>query len=209
MQYTNLIWDFDGMLFNTYPRMATAFQMALKEFGVDADYDEVMKRIKLSVRIAADEYCAANQLDRNALSARYHEIEHGLSLDSIIPYDGMCEILRDAVKAGCRHFLYTHRDHTALEALARHGLDGLFTGFITINDPFPPKPAPDAIQSILSRFDVQPETALMLGDRDIDVLAARNAGIEGALFDPDHFYDGFENRLRSNSVEELRALLGL
>lgn len=209
MQHTNLIWDFDGMLFNTYPRMTTAFQMALSDFGVNVDYDEVMKQIKRSVRIAAEYYSENNNLDCSALSKRYHEIEHGLSLDSIIPYDGMCELLRDAVKAGCRHFLYTHRDHTALEALARHGLDGLFSGFITINDPFPPKPAPDAILSILSRFDVKPETALMLGDRDIDVLAARNAGIEGALFDPEHFYDDFENKLRSNTVEELRQVLGL
>lgn len=209
MQYTNLIWDFDGMLFNTYPRMATAFQRALADFGVNEDYDQVMKRIKRSVGSSGKYYAAAFGFDSAALSDRYHEIEHGLSLDTIQPYEGMCEIIQDAANAGARQFLYTHRDHTALEALERHGLSGLFTHFITVNDPFPPKPAPDAIQSILTRFDVPAEKALMLGDRDIDVLAARNAGIEGALFDPDHFYDAFENRLRANTVEELRAVLGL
>lgn len=209
LRYTNLIWDFDGMLFNTYPRMATAFKRALSEMGVEIAYDDVMASIKRSVGKAADKYSLQYGIDRAALAERYHDIEHSLSLDSIVPYDGMCELLKDAAKAGCRHFLYTHRDNTSIEALERYGVVELFGDFVTVLDPFPPKPAPDAILSIIKRNNLDPATSLMLGDRDIDVLAARNAGIMGALFDPEHFYDGFENELRSNSVAELRKVLGL
>lgn len=209
MQYVNLIWDFDGTLFNTYPRMAASFRMALANLGVSADFDEVMRRLKRSFGFAVTHFSDANRLDCDALRARYAEIERGLDLNSIVPYEGVYELLRDVVQSGRRNFLYTHRDHVALDALARHDMDKFFTGFVTADDSFPSKPAPDAILSILERFDVDPETALMLGDRDIDVLAARNAGIDGALFDPEHFYDWFENRLRSASIGELRRLLAL
>ena len=207
MKHIHLIWDFDGMLFNTYPRMAKAFQLALSEMGVEDDYERVMAKIKISVRQAAIEYAEENNLDRAVLSERYHLHEHAMPVDTMIPYEGMCELLKDAVQAGCRHYLYTHRDDSALEALERHGIRDLFSGAITWMDHFPAKPAPDALLCLMEKHELNPDECLMLGDRDIDVLAARNAKIAGALFDPAHFYDGFENELRADSMDALRKLL--
>ncbi|HML49439.1 MAG TPA: HAD hydrolase-like protein, partial [Clostridia bacterium] len=52
-----------------------------------------------------------------------------------------------------------------------------------------------------------PSETVMIGDRDIDILAARNAGIAGCLFDPAHFFDAFETPLRTDTVEGLACLL--
>lgn len=207
MKYIHLIWDFDGMLFNTYPRMAKAFQKALSEMGVEDDYENIMARIKISVRQAAIDYAKEYNLDRAALSERYHLHEHAMPVETMVPYEGMCELLKDAVEAGCRHYLYTHRDDSALEALERYGIRDLFSGAITWLDHFPAKPAPDALLHLIKKHGLNPAECLMLGDRDIDVQAATNAGIAGALFDPAHFYDGFENELRADSVAALRQLL--
>lgn len=209
MRYTSLIWDFDGTLFNTYPRIASAFRQALSNLNIDASAGEIMPRIKQSVRGAVREYAAAYRLDAGALFAQYQQCEHALPSCDMQPYEGICELLRDAANSGCRHFLYTHRDHSALEALEVHGLAPLFSGFITSADDFPPKPAPDALSNLIKRHQLAPQSSLMLGDRDIDVLAARNASIDGLLFDPEHFYDGFANDLRADSVAGIRALIGL
>ncbi len=209
MKYTNLIWDFDGMLFNTYPRMTAAFQKALSEYGIYAPHDEVLSRIKRIVGGAAALYAEAHGLDKQTIFDRYQVHEHAMPDDTIIPYDGMCDLLRDARAAGYRHFLYTHRDHTALSALRRHGVYDLFSDFVTELDGFPSKPAPDALLHILSKNQLDPAASLMLGDRSIDILAARNAGLRGCLFDPEHFYDDFENDLRTDSVEGLRRILGI
>jgi len=197
------------MLFNTYPRMAAALQQALADFGVCASIEDIMPRIKLSVGKATRKYAADYNLDAERLLAQYHLREHAMPADTMIPYDGMCSLLNAAVRSGCRHFLYTHRDHTALEALDRYDLKQLFSGFITANDHFPAKPAPDAILSILSLHNLTPSETLMLGDRDIDILAARNAGIDGMLFDPEHFYDDFKHTPRTDSVDGLLSLLDL
>ena len=207
MKYIHFIWDFDGMLFNTYPRMAKAFQKALADMGVEDEYERIMARIKISVRQAAIDYAKEYNLDRSALSERYQMHEHAMPVETMIPYEGMCELLKDAVQAGCRHYLYTHRDDGALEALERYGIRGLFSGAITWMDHFPAKPAPDALKHLMKKHGLNPAECLMLGDRDIDVQAARNAEIAGALFDPAHFYDSFENELRADSVDALRKLL--
>ncbi len=209
MKYTNLIWDFDGMLFNTYPRMTIAFQKALKDHGIDAPYDEIMSRIKKRVGGAAKLYASEYNLNHQSIFDRYQLHEHAMPDDTIIPYAGMCSLLRDAYDAGYQHFLYTHRDHSALSALRRHDVYELFSGFVTELDGFPAKPVPDALKHILSKHQLEPSASIMLGDRGIDVLSARNAGIAGCLFDPEHFYDDFENELRVNSVEELRTLLSI
>ena len=209
MKYINLIWDFDGMLFNTYPRMTVAFQNAVAEYGVNAPYNEVLSLIKIRVGNAAKKYAAEYNLDDQAIFDRYQVHEHAMPDDTIIPYDGMCELLRDARCAGFRHFLYTHRDHTALSALKRHGVYELFSGFVTEADGFPSKPAPDALRHILTKHELNPSQSIMMGDRSIDILSARNAGIAGCLFDPEHFYDDFENDLRVHSVRELREFLEL
>ena len=209
MKYVNLIWDFDGMLFNTYPRMAAAFQKALLEMGVEDSLDHILNRIKISVRQAAAEYAEEHGLERAELSAKYQKYEHSMPIETMIPYEGMCELLKDAVNAGCRHFLYSHRDESALAALDLHGIRELFTGAITWADHFPAKPAPDALLHLMKKHNLNSNETLMLGDRDIDTLAARNAGISGTLFDPEHFYDHFENELRADSVDSLRRLLSL
>ena len=45
----------------------------------------------------------------------------------------------------------------------------------------------------------------MVGDRDIDVEAAHNAGIDGCLFDPEHFYEAYDTPYRVQTVPELLA----
>ena len=209
MEYVNLIWDFDGMLFNTYPRMAAAFQKALKNLGVEAEFQDVMSTIKLSVRKGVTYYSEKYNLDRNELNRQYHEIEHSMPAETMVPYDGICDLLKAVVAAGGSHYLYTHRDHTAIEALERYGIRDLFLGAITALDPFPSKPAPDALLNLMDKHGLKPNETLMLGDRDIDVEAAKNAGICGCLFDPEHFYDAYENKMRTDTVEGLYGLLGV
>ena len=36
----NYIWDFDGMLFDSYPHITKAFQVMMEEYGRPVDFDE-------------------------------------------------------------------------------------------------------------------------------------------------------------------------
>ena len=61
--FRNIIWDVDGTLFDTYPAIAKAFQVALNDLGKDASLDRIEDLAKISIS-----YCVttlANQCQLN------------------------------------------------------------------------------------------------------------------------------------------------
>ena len=120
MKFTGFFWDFDGTLFDTYPRMTKSFQHALAVCGVQADEADILPRIKISVGSARDSYlgpCTDDLLRR--FSEAYRSYERSLPPETMKPYPGMLELIRRTHALGAHHHLYTHRDHAALEALER------------------------------------------------------------------------------------------
>ena len=202
----NWIWDFDGTLFDSYPRMTRALLDALAEQGAHPPWEEALVQIKISVRAAIRHYAQRHGLDAERAMERYHWFEHHQTVP-LAPYPGMRALCERHVAQGGAHYLYTHRNQTAMDALKAHGMERFFSDAITADDPFPHKPAPDALLHLIQKHRLAPSENVMIGDRDIDLLAAQNAGIAGCLFDPDHFFDAFDTPLRSDSVEGLARLL--
>lgn len=210
MLFTDYIWDFDGTLFDTYPRISAAFHEALRRLGCTRPQDEVLTAVKQSVRGAAADYARRYGLNEAAINRLYHEIEGALPVDDMTPYPGVHAFLRAVMARGGRHFLYTHRDRGALIALSNHAMADCFSGAITIEDDFPLKPAPDALMHLLKKHGIDPQSAVMLGDRSIDVDAALNAGIAGCLIDEGHYYDDYDKTpLRCEGIDQLYALMQL
>lgn len=209
IKYTELIWDFDGTLADSYPAITRASMKALAEQGVTPPYEEAYGKCKRSLAIMQDWYCARYPLDRKALRKGYgvHSGDEGLS--ALPLFDGVAEALRALKEAGCRHFLYTHRGPRAWDALAYHGIARLFSGGVDGGSGFPNKPAPDALKYIISVYSLNPARCLMLGDRDIDMDAAKNAGVACALFDPDKYYPDCETDLSYADYPGLLKTLGM
>ena len=210
LPFDHYLWDFDGTLFDTYPRIASAIQAAFADFGCHAAYEEVLALAKRSVTFALDTLTARFGIKAapEELIAHYRRHEGGYSAQSAAPmYPGMKEMLRDIVDRGGRNYLYTHRGISSLKYLEGCNISRLFADCITSADGFAPKPAPDAILALVKRHRMKTGRVVMVGDRDIDVEAAQNAGAFGCFFDPDHFFDDYDIELKANTVKELRSLL--
>lgn len=54
--FKNVIWDFDGTLFDSYPGMVYAFKRALGDNGVEVGEDEILKYMKVSVTTAINHF---------------------------------------------------------------------------------------------------------------------------------------------------------
>ncbi len=77
----------------------------------------------------------------------------------------------------------THRRRESLlRLLSTHELDSYFTHIIAADDGFPRKPAPDAMTHVLTTYAIDPAHALVIGDRDVDILAGQAAGSCTCLF---------------------------
>lgn len=206
MKYRHLFWDFDGTLFDSYPQISAALARTLAEFGIPVkDNASLMPYLKHSVFYAIKYFATEYQLDVQALLERFHH--HHRMERSFPPYEGLGQCLAKLREAGCCHYLYTHRDMLAIDLLQQYDLWQYFTDAVTSCDGYPHKPAPDALLSMISKHRIAPQQAIMIGDRGIDIESGFNAGISGAVFDPDRQYLGPNAQIYAKSMSELAQRL--
>ena len=55
--------------------------------------------------------------------------------------------------------------------------EGKFSAAIGVSDLVEKKPAPDAVYEVLKQFGITKEEAIFVGDSDVDVMTAHNAGV--------------------------------
>lgn len=175
----NYIWDFDGMLFDSYPHITQAFLHMMSDIGRSADYAEVKSLLEITFSEAYEHYGITTEQ-----RALHHEYEHDYGLKpEVVPFPHTVETLKAIHERGCRHFLYTHRgNETSQYYLKKYGIAELFDGFVDSSMNFPNKPAPDAVEWICREYGLDKSETVMIGDREIDVLSGKNAGVYGCLY---------------------------
>jgi len=177
----NLIWDFDGSLFNTYPAMVRLFKQALLRKGYVASENEILSLMKDTLGKAVDFY-----LDRGVDYAFYKDFkksEEELDPAEQPPFEGAREVCSIVVRNGGKNLIITHRSRkTAFKLLSYYEMTSLFSDIITRESGFKRKPDPDAFVSAIRNYRLNPRSTLSIGDRDLDVIAARDAGTKTCFF---------------------------
>lgn len=203
----DFIWDFDGMLFDSYAHITEAFMIAYKRIhGKDIDRRECYNLFKVSFRTAYEHY------QPSALcKLLFRAIESRTDLaPAVLPYPGIPEILKKIHENGGRNFLNTHRDSLALTYLAQHNLLEFFTDAVTSElNTMPSKPAPDTNLYLMKKYNMTPDTTVMLGDRDVDIDSGAGAGIKTCLFDEFGNGDHITCTYRVHSTLDLAKTLGI
>lgn len=179
--YRHIIWDFDGTLFDTYPVMGKVLQEMLSELGIDEPLAIILKYMKVSMTHAIQHYIDQYQVTE-AFLKEYKRRSNEAELSVSRPFDGIAELLSYIQASGRYNYLYTHRGESALQLLDKFGLKNYFRDFITSKQGFARKPCPDAITYLIDTHRMKHEEAIMIGDRDLDIQAAVNAGIRTCYF---------------------------
>ncbi|GAX08279.1 phosphoglycolate phosphatase haloacid dehalogenase hydrolase [Secundilactobacillus silagincola] len=193
MKYQAFFWDFDGTIFDTYPIMVQAFMTALTQQQVseiELDEQEIYETMRQhSLGTALQKFSAEFSIKADQLEHDYRQNERG-RIAQAKPFDGMVALLQRLADEGGTHYLLTHRNQSAMQLLQSAGIKKLFADEVTSEQPFPRKPNPASLNALIKRNEVQKASAIMIGDRTLDVDAGHNAGIAGALFDPGRLIDG-------------------
>jgi HAD superfamily hydrolase (TIGR01549 family) len=159
-----------------------------------------MKHMKISMTEARDFYQEKYQLpDEFFDQYKLRRVEQ--ERVTCRPYEGITELCRLIHESGRKNYLYTHRSGTALIYLRDHGLYNYFTDFITSQDGFNRKPSPDAILHLIDKHEMKLEEAMMVGDRELDILSAKNAGITACFFAEDDVDCAFADYIVSSAGE--------
>lgn len=202
--YDNIVYDFDGTIADSYPFFTQALKLTLNHYDMDDSFDSILTHLKISVRHAFGHYAFENKQEARSMM---YDFYHKQALADEQPIDGAKEILQHASKLGKRNFLYTHSDEFPKLLLEKWGLINEFTFIIDSTMKFPTKPAPDALNFLCEKYSLDRDRTLMVGDRDIDVLAGTNAGVHGCLFDDGDFYTDFKCEHVIKHLTELKNII--
>lgn len=181
-----IVFDLDGTLFNTLGDLAVAVNFALRHFGL-SEHDEQrvrtfigngsMKLIERSMGEAAlPENMARTGVTIEAVHKVYSAFYWEHCTERTLPNPGIVDFL-NSTKA--RVAMLTNKPLRPSEKILNHfGLRDRFE-FILCCDTTPErKPSPAGLLKILEMAGVSREEAVMVGDDQPDILAARNAKVD-------------------------------
>jgi HAD superfamily hydrolase (TIGR01509 family) len=178
-----VIWDFDGTICDTYPAIAGAINAALASFSVATSLAHV-----IALASTSQEYCIRTLATEFGvpypqLDTIFHETYQRIRLCDQAPFPGLSALCKRLAGSNVLQCIVTHRRRESLlRLLSTHGLESYFTHIIAADDGFPRKPAPDAMAHVLATYAIAPADALVIGDRDVDILAGQAIGALTCLF---------------------------
>ena len=180
--YSIYIFDLDGTLLDTLDDLAASTNYALRTHGMpEHSIDDVRRFVgngvrKLMERAIPD---GANnpQFEATFATFREHYMHH--SLDTTRPYDGIPEMLAALKAKGCRLAVVSNKMMAATQELCRYFFPDTIEVAIGENETegIKKKPAPDTVFAALKALNASPENAVYVGDSDVDIETARNAGL--------------------------------
>lgn len=180
MRYDTYIFDLDGTLLNTINDLAASCNYALRSCGMpERTVDEVRRFVGNGVRLLMVRAIPGGdsnpRFDEAYAIFRQHYLHH--SLDTTKPYDGIEELIAELNAAGKHVAVVSNKFYAATQALVRHFFGDTIKVAIGERENIRKKPAPDTVLEALRQLDMPAETAVYIGDSDVDIDTARNCGM--------------------------------
>ena len=180
--FSTYIFDLDGTLLDTLGDLAASVNYALRTHGMpEHSLDDVRRFVgngvrKLMERAVPDG--ADNPLfDETFATFRQYYMAH--SLDTTRPYEGIPETLTALKARGCHLAVVSNKMMAATQELCHHFFSDTIEVAIGEDEAagIRRKPAPDTVFTALKALGVGKEDAVYVGDSDVDIQTARNAGL--------------------------------
>lgn len=182
MTYKTYIFDLDGTLLDTLGDLAASVNYALRTHGMpEHSVDDVRRFVGNGVRLlmerAVPDGAQNPRFDEALATFRDYYMQH--SLDTTQPYAGIPETLAALRTQGCRIAVVSNKMMAATQELCRHFFPDTVEVAIGEHEAegICKKPAPDTVYAALRELGVGKESAVYVGDSDVDIQTAHNAGL--------------------------------
>ena len=179
--YKAVIFDLDGTLLDTLKDLANSVNYALREFGYpERTIDEVRRFIGNGV-IKLMERATPDGIDEEAFEKcfntfRSHYLEH--MYDNTKPYEGIIEMLSILKEKGVKTAVVSNKLHSGVVGLCEDFFGGQLTSAYGVNTEDERKPQPKNVLRALADLGVGAEETVYVGDSEVDVQTAKNAGLK-------------------------------
>ncbi len=180
MKYGLLIFDLDGTILNTLEDLKESTNYALDFHGFPKrTLDEVRRFVgngigKLIER-AVPAGTPAKETQRVLATFKRHYGEH--CADHTKPYEKIPEFLKAVRERGCQTAVVSNKADFAVQELCEQYFPGMFDFVVGEREGIRRKPCPDSVNEVLRTLGKTTDEAVYVGDSDVDVETAKNAGM--------------------------------
>lgn len=180
--YTTIIFDLDGTLLDTLDDLADGVNMALSHSGFPTrTRDEVRMAVGNGVARLMEEMVPDGRKDPqfDDCLATFRREYAKISKNKTAPYTGIPALLTRLNEAGLHVAVVSNKFHDAVVELVRYYFPEIPTAVGEREaDGIRKKPAPDTVFAVMRQLEVSPAECVYIGDSDVDIETARNAGID-------------------------------
>ena len=179
-RYKAIIFDLDGTLLDTLADLAEGTNYALRVNGFpERTLDEIRRFVgngarKLIERAVPDGLVeAALEKVRQDFDI-YYKVH---CKDHTGPYPGIMEMLQELVQQGYSLGVVSNKPDFAVQDLIPEYFPDIFSSISGERQGVAKKPAPDLILEAMKNLQADSSNAVYVGDSEVDMEAAANAGI--------------------------------
>ena len=182
MKYDAVIFDLDGTLLDTLCDLRDSVNFALSAFGFPPRTTQeirafvgngIGKLIKRSVPDGCSEELCNEVLDTFKAYYKDH------SRDKTKPYEGIVSLLQRLKAEGTRTAIVSNKADFAVQEIVPVYFSGLIDVAVGELSGVPRKPCPDMVHLAMERLSSG--RAVYVGDSEVDVQTAKNAGLDGVF----------------------------
>ena len=214
--YQTAVFDLDGTLLDTLEDLYRATNQALERHGLPTrTRDEVRTFVGNGVEMLIRRAVPAQTEEAvvQAVLSDFKGIYAEICRDNTAPYPGILQMLTDLRSAGVSTAVVSNKFDEATKGLCRQYFGDLIQVAVGERTGVRKKPAPDTVLEALRALDVPADTAVYIGDSDVDIQTALAAGmpcisVAWGLRDEDFLRQSGATRLAYTAEELFKELLG-
>ena len=180
MKYNTIIFDLDGTLTDTLYDLMLSTNHALLEMGwPERTLEEVRQFVGNGVRRLMEQAVPSDTEEEEFEECfrifQEHYLEH--CQDHTALYPGIAELLQKLHQRGYKMAIVSNKLQAGVDELYRTFFQDTIQVAIGEREGVRRKPMPDMVQLALEQLGSTPEESIYVGDSEVDMATARNAGL--------------------------------
>jgi len=177
-----IIFDLDGTLINSIPDLTDALNYTAVRFDQHGFSEvDITKMVGAGVRRLIERAFEITKNDKlfEEVFSTFLEYYNNHHSNKSYLYNGVEEELKRLVSEGRKLAILSNKlDRFTKQIVKDFGIEKYFSIVLGATDEFKPKPSGEALIFIMNKLGVKKEMAIMVGDSQPDIMAAKDAGID-------------------------------
>lgn len=179
-RYDTVLFDLDGTLLDSLADLADSVNYALRLFNCPAISAGDTRRFIGDGYAKLIERAIPGGIENPHFAQCLEEFKNHYNrnmMNRTEPYPGIIDLLSELKKKNCRMAVVSNKNDLAVKALTEHYFGAYIQTAVGASAEIPRKPDPTSVFMALEELGADKDSALFVGDSDIDILTAQHAGL--------------------------------